>query len=98
MERDSGRAEVADSGLMSCGADLKKSYGRAASLVDRVFKGADEGCADMSSVCPADAHGARLIHRGNGASRRSGRRSARTQDFSGLRWVADKRWTDPFGD
>jgi putative tryptophan/tyrosine transport system substrate-binding protein len=28
-------------GLMSYGADLKESYGRAASMVDRIFKGAN---------------------------------------------------------
>jgi len=31
---------VRDGGLMSYGADLKESYGHAASLVDRIFKGA----------------------------------------------------------
>ena len=31
---------VRDGGLMSYGADFKESFGRAASLVDRIFKGA----------------------------------------------------------
>jgi putative tryptophan/tyrosine transport system substrate-binding protein len=32
---------VRDGGLMSYGADLKESYGRAASLIDRIFEGAN---------------------------------------------------------
>ena len=32
---------VRSGGLMSYGADLKESYGRAASLIDRIFKGAN---------------------------------------------------------
>jgi len=41
-----------DGGLMSYGPDLDESFGRVASLVDRVLKGAKPAESDAFSLCP----------------------------------------------